>query len=143
MVYEVIGTIAGFVVAFILFWLRDIHLFRKREKRQLERELIKTRLEKLYTPLYMMIKSSEWLTGKKILGFSQPVGEKGDGKQKTYLDSTIQQNLHLASDELHELLPKVFGAGYFKTQKDADIKKLVNLIIKEYEELRKEYLTCE
>jgi len=143
MVYEIVGTIAGFVIAFILFWLRDIHLYKRRHKRQLERELIKTKLEKLYTPLYILIKSSEWVVGKRMLAITQPVGEKGVSKQKSFLDDIIQRNLHLASDELHELLPRVLGAGYFKTQKDDDVKKLVDLIIEEYEELRKEYMKCE
>lgn len=140
MVYEII---IGFVVAFVLFWLRDIHLFKKRTKRQLEMDLIKNKLEKLYTPLYVLIKSAEWLTDKSILGIQKMSGEPDDFRQKKILDDIIQKHLYLANDELHELLPRAFGAGQYKNQKEEDLKKIVDLIKKEYEDLQKEYMKCE
>jgi hypothetical protein len=138
---EIIGTMAGFVIAFILFWLRDIHLFKKRQKDKIKREIIRNRLEKLYTPLYLLLKSSEWLTGKKTIGTSKSSREEGEGRQKEHLDKIIENNLYLASDELHKFLPKIYGAGYYKPQNQEDFNKLMELIEKDYEELRKSYLT--
>ena len=138
----VVSALIGVAGAFILMYVRDIYLYDKKFRREIRRDLVEKRLEKLYSPLYRNIKSSEVLLNKSMISYGKGSKEEGDGREKTYLDQLVEQNFYLASEELQPFLAQLHGVGFYRIE-DKDINnKMVELIINEYNELRDEYFDC-
>lgn len=134
----IISAFIGFSGSAILMAVKDIYLQNKRTNKELRRKIIEKQLDCLYSPLYRFIKTGENLLGKKTISVGKPSDEKGDGRQKIFLDETIERYLYLASDDLHPLLVKIHGPGFYRIQ-EADAKKIIETIEKDYDSLRKEY----
>lgn len=127
----VVSALIGVAGAFILMYVRDIYLYDKKFRREIRRDLVEKRLEKLYSPLYVNIKYSEVLLNKSIISY-------GKEREKTYLDQLVEQNFYLASEELQPFLAQLHGVGFYRIE-EKDINKMVELITNEYNELRDEY----
>ena len=98
------------------------------------------RLEKLYTPLYQFIKAAEFLTKKPTLTFSYSAGVKAEeSREKVLLDSTIENYLYLADDDLMALLPRIHGVGFYQEENRGVDEQVAKLVVSGYEKLRKEY----
>jgi len=127
-----ISASIGFAGSALLMYIRDIYLYGKRTKEQHRRTIIERRLEKLYSPLYRNIKTSEFLFKQQTLS-----SVTTQGKQE--LDSIIDNGLYLAEDELMKLLPRIYGAGYYQEANKEIVGQIVKLITNSYERLRKDY----
>ncbi|MEA2076279.1 MAG: hypothetical protein U9O85_11265 [Euryarchaeota archaeon] len=136
----IIPALIGAVVTFFLMYVREIYLYKRKFKREMQIALIEKRLEKLYSPLYRIIKTSERRLGKPMIGFGRRSDEKGEARQKLYLDQLIEDYFYLASNELQPYLAEIHGSGFYHPKMDPE--KMINLIIKEYSELRNEYFAC-
>lgn len=135
-----IGAFVGVASSFILTYVRDIYLHSKRTKEQEKRAIVQRRLEKLYSPLYRFVKSSEFILKKQTITFEIPSGkDDSESREKNFLDSTIEQYLYLADDDLMPLLPRIHGVGYYQKENAAINDQVVKLIISGYEKLRSEY----
>jgi hypothetical protein len=133
----IIPALIGAAVTFILMYVREIYIYKRKFKREMQIALIEKRLEKLYSPLYRIIKTSEVRLGKPQIGYGKRSDEKGEARQKLYLDQLIEDYFYLASDELQPYLAEIHGSGFYHPKMDPE--KMVNLIIEEYSELRSEY----
>jgi len=90
---------SGFAGAALFFGIREGVLYPRRTKEQRRQAVVKRKLEKLYTPHYMLIKYSGF-----ILRDKQPtLTYMGDSGKKD-LDSLTLNYGYLAEDELMELL---------------------------------------
>jgi hypothetical protein len=92
------------------------------------------------------VKRSEFLLHESVISFSHELGAKYKGletREKIALDSTIENYMYLAEDNLMVLLPKIHGPAYYKQPEKEDDKQLAEkiaaLVISGYEKLRKEY----
>jgi hypothetical protein len=141
------SLLSGFVGAALLLYVRDVYLYSKRTKQQQRRAIVQRQLEKLYSPLFMLVKYAEFTIGKPIMTYiADPISfsEKGvpeakvpKGKQD--LDSIILNFGYLAEDDLMSLLPRLVGPGFYD-QRNAEIApRMVELVLGGYEKLRKEY----
>ena len=130
----IVGAVVGALLSFRLMWF----LYDKNFKREKERELLEKRLEKLYSPLYSNIEIIEAAVGESKIGFKKSSKEEGEGRMKIFLDQLIEQNLHLASEELRQLLVKMHGAGFYKLNED-EVKEITGLIKNEFKELQDKY----
>lgn len=136
----VIGGLVGVAGSFVLTYIRDIYLHKKRTREQHRQVIVESRLEKLYTPLYQLIKAAEFLTGKQALTFSYSSGVKPEeSREKVLLDSTIENYLYLADDDLMMILPQIHGAGFYQEKGKDNAEQVVKLVVRGYEKLRKEY----
>jgi len=121
---------------FVIMAVRDILLHNKQLRDERKRYLVENRLEKLYSPLYMRIKSSEIIFGKRKLIYGKSSDELGEGKDREEIKKVIHDAFYLASEELQPLLAEL----YFKPAVGAEkADKIDELIVEEYEELRKYY----
>ena len=124
----------SFSIALIIMGIKDVYLDKQRRKEERRKRLVQNRLEKLYTPLYTIIKANEITFGRKEMSFwNDNEGNSNLGD----IRKIIQHNLHLAEPELQSLL-----AEYFNKPTKTDIdksNKLSDLIFKGYEDLRNEY----
>jgi hypothetical protein len=135
-----IGAFVGVAGAFILTYVRDIYLYSRRTKAQERRAIVQRRLEKLYSPLYRFVKSSEFILKKQTITFSIPAGkDDSTSREKNFLDSTIERYLYLADDDLMALLPRIHGVGYYQKENAQINEQVVKLITSGYEKLRREY----
>ena len=134
----ILSTTLGLAGGFVIMAVRDILLYNKKLREERKRYIIENRLEKLYSPLYMRIKSSESISGKSGLNYGKSSDEKGEGKEREEIKKVIHDGFYLASEELQPLLAEL----YFKPIIESEKKdKIIELIIKEYEQLRKQYFT--
>jgi hypothetical protein len=149
---SLLGAAAGFAGAFFLFFIRDVWLQSKRTKAQRRHARVQRQLEKLYTPLFMLIKYGEFILkdrGPTLTYISEPISLSPDGfpkrgadKGKRDLDSIILNYGYLAGDdELMRLLPQILGAGFYDARNKETVPRMVELIVSGYEKLRKEYFT--
>jgi len=126
----------GLAGGFVIMAVRDILLYNKKLRDERKRYLIENRLEKLYSPLYMRIKSSESISSKRGLIYGKSSDEKGEGREREEIKKVIHDGFYLASEELQPLLAELYLKPAVGSEK-AD--KITELIVKEYEELRKQY----
>src|SRR3972149_6060887 len=100
----IIGAIVGAIVGGGATW----RIQRGGTKDQRRRAIVQRKLEKLYTPLFMLIKYHGFIIRN---GDKQPnltyIGEQG----KKDLDSIILNYGYLGDDELTKILPQFLGAG--------------------------------
>lgn len=130
----------GVAGSFVLVYVRDMYLYTRRTKEQHQRALVQRRLEKLYSPLYRFVKTSEFLLKRPTISFDIPAGTQGDeSRERILLDSIIEKYLYLAEDDLMELLPRIHGVGYYQEENKGIEEQVVKLILDGYEKLRKEY----
>lgn len=132
----ILSTLLGLIGGFVIIAIRDILLYNKKLRDERKRYLIENRLEKLYSPLYMRIKSSESIPVKKGLIYGRTSDEEGEGKEREEIKKVIHDGFYLASEELQPLLAEIYIKSSVGTKK-AD--KITELIEKEYNELRKQY----
>jgi len=133
----IVSAFVSFAISIILLWLRDIFVFKGQIEYKNKKELVEKRLMYIYSPLYFNILSNEQQSGQSTISWSSHAGETGEGKEKESLDRIMENYSHLASPELQKLLAKMHKAGAYRIGKE-DGEKMVELIKKEYEELRKE-----
>jgi hypothetical protein len=146
---SLLAALIGFVAAFLLFYLRDIRLYSKRTKEQRRRGIVQRQLEKLYSPLFFLIKYHEFIVPGREPGLTyiaDPISFSPEGipesrvsKGKRDLDSIILNYGYLAEDELMGLLPRLVGAGFYDKRNAETVPRMVELILSGYERLRKEY----
>ena len=134
----IISAFIGFAGAALLMFVRDIYLYNKRTNKDQKRKIIEKQLDCLYSPLYRFVKSGEILLGKKTISVGKSTDEKGDGREKVFLDNIIERYLYLASDELQPLLVKIHSVGFYHV-KEEDANKIVGIIERDYAKLRKDY----
>jgi len=140
-------AVIGAVVAFLILYMKEIILFKKQQREKIERNQIEKKLDKLYSPLYAIIKSNEIVHKKRILSYNEWTTSTGIKENNlNHLLNIIEQGLYLASNELQPQLAKFYinpTEWYEKdgiSDKDKRLaKELADLIIKEYVELRKKY----
>jgi hypothetical protein len=131
-----LSVLSGFLGAALLFVLRELILIPSRTKEQRKRKQVQRQLEKLYSPLFMLVKYGEFiLTDKKpTLTY---IGDEG----KKDLDSTILNYGYLADDELMKLLPQVLGPAFYDARNMQTVQQMLSLILGGYEKLRKQYFS--
>ena len=135
-----IGGLIGVAGSFVLTYIRDIYLHSKRTKEQHRQAIVERRLEKLYTPLYQFIKAAEFLTKKPVLTFTYSAGVSAEAsREKVLLDSTIENYLYLADDDLMALLPRIHGVGFYQAENKGVDEQVAKLVVSGYEKLRREY----
>jgi len=132
----ILSAVIGLAGGFVLLVVRDILLYNEKLREKRKRYLIENRLEKLYSPLYMRIKASEIIFGKRGLIYGKSSGEKGEGKEREEIKKVIHDGIYLASEELQPLLAELYFKPVVGSEKTG---KITELIVKEYEELRKQY----
>lgn len=121
-----VGAVVGALLSFLLMWI----LYDKNFKREKRIELAEKRLEKLYSPLYSFINSEA--VAMELIDFSA----RGN------LMEVIENNIHLASDELRPFLKRwlettVDGVD-MENQYPGDPENMCELIESEWKKLRKE-----
>jgi hypothetical protein len=125
----------GVLGAAFLFYIRDVWLYSRRTKKQRRRDLVQRKLEKLYSPLFMLLKQSEFIiSDKEPKLYLNEEGEK-------YFDSMILNYGYLADDELMKLLPRFLGAAFHDSRNKEMVRQTVNLILSGYSKLREEYVS--
>jgi len=138
------GAFLGFAGSALLMYVRDIYLHSKRTREQHRRAIIERQLEKLYSPLYRFIKSSELLVKHPTIAVtvSSEESKRGEeGRQKEFLDSIIENYLYLAEDDLMVLLPRLHGVAFWQKENEETMTQLVKHVVSQYEKLRKEYFS--
>ena len=135
----ILSLSSGFAGAVLFFAIREGVLYPSRTKEQRRQAIVKRKLEKLYTPLYMLIKYSKFILRDKKPTLTY-IGDSG----KKDLDSLILNYGYLAEDELMELLPRILGPGFYQASNAEIVPKVVDLIVTGFEKLRNDYLSaCE
>lgn len=117
-----------------------VYPIRRGEKRR--RAIVERKLENLYNPLYTLVKYQESVSNDKkpaltFLAYGLSHEETIEGQKR--FDSMILNYAYLAEGELHEVLPRIIHAGFWKKDNTEAVEKAVRLIISGYEKLRKEY----
>jgi hypothetical protein len=123
----IISGFFGVMGGLIVMYVKEIFLHNKHLEEEQKRYILKQRIEKLYSPLYTRIKSAEIVFGERKLLHSK---DEMDEFRKL-----IENYSHLASNELQPLLLELL----FKPAIGKKIEKLVELVVKEYEELKDQY----
>ena len=146
-----LSVLSGILGAALLFSLREFILIPSRTKEQRKRQQVQRQLEKLYTPLFMLVKHVEFILpgGEPTLTYiadpisfsAQGIPESKVSKGKRDLDSIILNYGYLAEDELAKLLPRILGAGFYDQRNKEAVSRMVELIVSGYERLRKEYFS--
>jgi len=146
-----LSVLSGILGGALLFALRELVLIPARTTEQRRRALVQRQLEKLYTPLYTLVKYGKLILkdqGPHLPYISDPISfspggipQQGQDKGKQDLDSIILNYGYLADDELAELLPGLVGPAYFQPHINTPevVKRMVELIESGYVRLRKEY----
>jgi hypothetical protein len=129
-----LSVLSGILGAALLFSLREFILIPSRTKEQRKRQQVQRQLEKLYTPLFMLVKYGEFILKDKQPTLTH-IGEEG----KKDLDSMILNYGYLADDELMKLLPQVLGPAFYDARNKETAQHMVSLILSGYERLHKEY----
>jgi len=126
-----VSASVGFAGSALLMYIRDIYLHARRIKEQHRHIIIERQLENLYSPLYLFVKSTEFLFKERTIKLSE--------KEKVIFDSIIERYLYLAEDSLMVLLPRIHGIGYDQKENKEINDQVVELILRGYEKLRREY----
>jgi len=133
-----VAILTSSLVIATIFYANETQRMATEMEMSRKRELIEKRLSNLYAPLYFYILRSEQTEGKSDITWSKSIEELGEGKEKEFINEIIVKNSYLASEELQRLLVKIHGFGAYDI-KDEDKEKLIILIKKDYEELKKEF----
>jgi len=127
----VLSLSSGFVGAALFFAIREWVLYPRRTKEQRRRGIVQRKLEKLYTPLFMLVRYSEFILRDK----KPTLTYLGDGGKKD-LDSLILNYGYLADDELMKLLPRILGPAFYQASNKEIVPQVVDLIVSGFEKLR-------
>lgn len=131
-----VPALIGSIVAILTILLKDIVLHEIRESRRERKEIIHTKLSKLYGPLYTVVFSSDC---------TLPTFFADDENYKSFI-----QNQHLLSKELQKLIDECLCMGRgdprMPTYSTAEMDKVLDItkrfkvqIKKEMDELRLKY----
>lgn len=142
-----LSVLSGILGAGIFFFIREIVLIPSRTKEQRRRKQVQRKLEKLYSPLFMLTKYHDFIIrdkeGPNLTYISDPISSKPQGgvdRGKRDLDSIILNYGYLADDdELMRFLPQILGPGFYDARNKEMAPRMVDLIERGYARLRKEY----
>lgn len=138
----VLSSVLGLSGGFIIMYIRDILLDKRKRKEERERYLTEKRLEKLYSPLYRNIMTSKAICGREDIVTSKPLSDEGEGWEAIELKKLINNGFYLASEELQPILAEYYYHHVIKKdpkQKEEDSLKLVKIIKDDYKSLRNKY----
>ncbi|HLI34053.1 MAG TPA: hypothetical protein VKW70_03335 [Terriglobia bacterium] len=93
----VIGAVIAAITTFLMYFLRDIILEGKRQKRRRKRELVEARLREIYSPLWVRLGGADGALTNIL----------GDREMRT----RIGANFHLLSLEMKTLLEEMLLLG--------------------------------
>jgi len=132
-----LSLFGGVLGAAFLFYIRDVWLYSKRTKAQLRRAVVQRKLEKLYSPLFMLVKYQDFIITDNT---TKPNLTYISEENKKELDSIIMNYAYLGDDELMRLLPQALGVGFYDERNREVSQHMARLIMSGYEKLRNEYL---
>lgn len=145
-----LSVLSGILGAALLFSLREFILVPSRKQEQRKRQQVQRQLEKLYNPLFMLVKNTRLLdpAGEPNLAYVSDEVDLTSGALRTVssqgkrdLDHIVLNYGYLADEELAEILPGLIGAAYYQSNINTPEvrKRMIQLIESGYKRLRKEY----
>jgi len=137
-----VSLASGLLGGAFVFVVREGLMYPRRLKERRGRAIVERKLEKLYNPLYTLVKYYESVSKDKkpaltFLAYGLRDDERIEGQKR--FDSVILNYGYLAEDDLHQILPRIIHAGWYKEENKEKAARAVQLIISGYEALRKEY----
>jgi hypothetical protein len=137
-----VSLASGLLGGAFVFVVREGLMYPRRLRERRGRAVVERKLEKLYNPLYTLVKYAESVSENKkpaltFLAYGMSHEEIIEGQKR--FDSMILNYAYLAEDDLHQILPRIICAGFYKEENKETMERTVQLIIGGYETLRKEY----
>lgn len=121
-----IGAIVGAGISIIGVWL----LTKLQIKEEKKIDLARKRLEKLYGPLMLLVKSTEKLSGRSdTLNASE--------KQLEYLNRIISEGFYLAESDIVDALVELYEYHFFQEKEKDFGAKIITKIKQKYEKTKK------